>query len=330
MEFITPVSMQSGYIPPDFEAFRIPLAQVFTQTTDNLTVISQKIFLENYDVNFHIFDSKGRAIIRPQSKKDILTIHYMLQGNIDAVLRRGVRVQLKHNEYNMFQLPTHKHYALVDKGVYWCFHIDIHPHHQSVLRDELLMFKFFQDALKESGGIINLRPYTILGRENFLITKVLNYKETGPEAEKGLSSIIDNLIWEFCTKYTNEIDACFSGKEFSNQQLANVVAVKTYLTNNLAHSHDIKWVANQFLITPGELESIFFQIFGQRFSEYYTNQRLSRVYSMLANRSLTLESIARLMGYDSLISLQEAFYGLFETTMEEIRAYHRKNAGTDD
>jgi AraC-like DNA-binding protein len=318
MEFISPVSMQSDYIPPRFEALRIPMAEVFTHSKPGLTVVSQKIALGNYDVFFHIFDAEDKVLIRPRSREDILTIHYMLKGNIDAVLRRGRRVELKTKEYNMFQLPGHSHYAIIDKGVYWCFHINIHQNVQQELH-HLFMFEFFQRSLRETGGIINLRPYRIDARENILIKKVLDYKEHGPAAAEGLKPIIDELLLEFADKYSMELDAYFSGTKVSDMQLANMLALKSYLTSNLGQSHDMAAIAKQFLIAPKILEDTFFYIFGQHFSDYYTNQRLSRVFSMLSNPTLTIENIALFMGYGSQNSLRIAFEDFFGRSIDEVK-----------
>lgn len=321
MEFVSPAAMQTGYIPPKFEHLRIPIAEPFTYSTPGLTVVSQKIKLTNYDVQFHIFDSEGDVLIRPKHGENILTIHYMLQGDIDAGLRRGSRVMLTAREYNMFQLPSHRHFAQIKKGTYLCFHIILKEQIQDELRTTLLLFDFLQDSFRGTGGIINLRPYKMAGRETLLINQLLNYKKTGQVALDELEIMMNKLLLEFCDRYSQELSQYFSGKKsVSDQQLANMLALNAYLTNNLSHSHDIHWVARQFLISPDDLENAFMDLYGQSFTDHFTNQRLSRVFAMLANPTLTLEAITKIMGYDSLISLKDVFYDFFGKTMEEVRA----------
>jgi AraC-like DNA-binding protein len=313
--------MQTGYIPPKFQHLRIPIAESFTYSTPGLTVVTQRITLTNYEVQLHIFDAEADALIRPKHGENILTIHYMLQGDIDAGLRRGGRVMLNAREYNMFQLPSHRHFAQIKKGTYICFHIILKEKIQEDLRSSLLLFDFLQDSFRETGGIINLRPYNIAGRETFLVNQVLNYKKTGPAAAEELEIIMNKLLLEFCDRFSQELDGYFSGeKRVSDQQLANMLALNAYLTNHLAHSHDINWVARQFLIAPEDLENAFMDLYGRSFTEHYTNQRLSRVFAMLANPTLTYEAIAVVMGYDSLISLKDVFFEFFGKTMEEVRS----------
>ncbi|TWW00414.1 helix-turn-helix domain-containing protein [Chitinophaga pinensis] len=321
MEFVSPAAMQTDYFPQEFEHLRIPIAECFTYSTPGLRVISQKIKLPNYDVQFHIFDSEGTALIRPKHGENILTLHYMLQGNIDAGLRRGSRVMLTAQEYNMFQLPSHRHFAQIKKGVYYCFHIILKEKIQQDLRNSLLLFQFLQESFSETGGIINLRPYNMVGYETFLVNQVLNYQKTGPAAIRELEKLINKLVLEFCSKYSQELDAYFSGKKrVSDQELANMLALNAYLTNHLSESHDINRIARQFQIAPDDLENAFMDLYGQRFTDHYTNQRLSRVFAMLANPSKSFEAIAELMGYQSLISLKDAFYEFFGKTMEEVRS----------
>lgn len=321
MEFF-PKNMTRDFIPEEYRHLRIPIAEVSTVTHGMVTLISQVIRLKNFKVNFHIFDAKQFGEVRPQTENcDCLTIHYMLKGNIDAVLRKGRKVELKENEYNMFQLPRHKHFAVLQPGVYWCFHIDLLPPVQQILQQDLFMFNYFQQSYMKTGGIINLQPCSISGSESLLIHKILGFKDTGISAERKLEKIVQELVLEFTNVYNDQIEGLFK-RTVSEQQLAHLSALRMHLVENIAESHDLKKVALKFRLNPGMMSELYEEVFGYTFEEYYHNERLARCYSMLANPSLSFVTIAESLGYKDTKELQLGFRDWFGRSMEEVRKMH--------
>lgn len=319
MEFISPIAMQRGQMPEGYERFRIPIAEVAAYQVPGLTVVSQRIVVKDYEFHFHIFDAKERMQIRPSAGKDIVTIHYMYSGNIDAALRTGRKIPLVQGEYNLFELPRHRHYATLEPGRYWCFHLNLGPKIQEVLRNDLFMFEFFQNSLKQAGGIINIYPCQIEGLETNLLFKILTYQQTGPNAALGLKPLFDELLMTFCDKYSSQLDAFFSRIPVTDQQLANLTAISSYLENNLSKSHDPSWIARQYQMTKDELEKLYHDIYGRKMSEFYQELRLSRVFSMLLNNTCPLDQIALKMGYSSTETLSELFFHHFGKRITDIR-----------
>lgn len=328
MEFISPVATQSDQMPPGYERFRIPIAEVAAYQVPGLTVVSQRIMVKDYEFHFHIFDAKQKMQIRPSAGKDIVTIHYMYSGNIDAALRTGRKVALVQGEYNLFELPRHRHYATLLPGKYWCFHLNLGPEIQEILRNDLFMFEFFQESFKQTGGIINLYPCQIEGLETNLLFRILTYQQTGPNAALELKPLLDDLLMTFCDKYSKQLDAYFSRIPVTDEQLANLTAISSYLDRNLSKSHDPGWIARQYQMTKDELEHLYFEIYGRKMSEFYQELRLCNVFSMLLNNTYSLDQIALNMGYSSSEALDELFFKHFGKRMNEVRCYPPREGDT--
>jgi len=316
MEFINTNAIQMGFVPPKFESQRIPIAQAFTYTRGDVTVFSQVIDLPSYEVHFHIFDAENDVIIRPHSPK-ILALHYMLHGNIECVLRQGSKVKLVQDEYNMFVVPGRRHHAILSKGIYECFHINLKTEAQDHL-SELFMFDFFHKNLESFGGTINLKPYQIDGDESLIITRILTCDKIGQEGTEALEYLAGELVVKFAERYSSEMNALFRKKQISNKHLANIYSIKAYYSQHLSSSHDIERIAELYRMTVEEIETSFEDIFGWPFTVYFNNQRMSRSFSLLANRQLEPKTIAIMLGYKSQTDLEAKFEEYFGKTMAEV------------
>ncbi|NLR60704.1 helix-turn-helix transcriptional regulator [Chitinophaga polysaccharea] len=317
MEFINPNVIKMGFIPPKFESQRIPIAQAFTYSRGDVTVFSQVIDLPNYEIHFHIFDAENDAIIRPHSPK-ILALHYMLHGNIECVLRQSSKIKLVQDEYNMFVVPGRRHHAILRKGIYECFHINLKPNLQRHLEEELFMFDFFHKNLLNYGGTINLRPYPIGGDESLIITRILTCEKVGQEGIDILDYWASELVLKFAEKYSSEMNALFRKKQISDKHLANIYAMREFYSKNLSSTHDLEKIADLYKMTAEEIETSFEDIFGWPFTVYFGNQRMSRAFSLLAIRHLEPATIATVLGYKSRAELEIKFEEYFGKTIAEV------------
>lgn len=316
MEFINTDTIQMGFVPPKFANQRIPIAQAYTYSKGDVTVFSQVIDLPNYEIHFHIFDAESDAIIRPHSPK-ILALHYMLHGNIECVLRQGAKIKLVQDEYNMFVVPGRRHHAILRKGIYECFHINLKPEAQSHL-EELFMFDFFHKNLLDYGGTINLRPYQIDGDESLIITRILTCEMVGQEGIDALEYLASELVVKFAEKYSSEMNTLFRTKQISNKHLANIYSIKAFYSQHLSSSHDVEKIGQLYKMTAEEIETSFEDIFGWPFTVYFSNQRMSRAFSLLATRHLEPETIAIMLGYKTVSDLEVNFGDYFGKTMAEV------------
>ncbi|SEW21315.1 Helix-turn-helix domain-containing protein [Chitinophaga sp. YR573] len=321
MEFLpSSTKIQLGKSPSTLLEHRIPIAQVATFQTDDITIFSQRIRLKNFNLQFHIIDAKKDTIITPFTKDDLLTVHYMLRGDIDAYLKDAGLMPLQRGEYNMFWVPGNKfHEAKVLAGQYWSFHIDLQPHSIPWLSRDLAFFSKILSSMQQTGGTINSVPYQIESFEKVVILKILSYKETGGDARKYLDNLVNNLFFTFLDKYLIPIIRQLADGRISDSDLANIFALIGHMEVNIGQSHNLQGIASKFHLSMDTLDSSFEFLLGTPAEKYYHNKRMMRAFVLLGTSNMSIEGIAIHLGYKDHELFEKDFFQYFSKTCSEIQ-----------
>ncbi|MVT11867.1 AraC family transcriptional regulator [Chitinophaga tropicalis] len=324
MEFLPSAIVKPGYIPPGLEKYRIPIANAFTYISDEVSICSQRIRLQLFTIQFHIITCHTATTIQPRSQKDLLTIHYMLKGEIDAWLQNGDFVPLNEGRHNMVWVPGNiDHRADVSPGVYWCFHIDLHENARQFLADSITTFPVVMELASRRGGVINPAPMETDSMEALIIEKILACKLTGPTARKFFTECANELLIQFAEKYVNTIMKYLHSITIKDQDLANIFALQVHLNTNLQDTRELMRIAKDFNLSPQALEDGFRAVFGRSADEYYNSKRMMRAFELLGNSDLPYNAVAYLVGYGDFSKFRDAFHVYFGKFPSEIRLTFR-------
>ena len=312
MRFTDSANFKPGFIPVEFQQHHIPCATIVTYEDNNVLIFTQRIRLKNFVFQFHIIRVTGsprKTIIHPQTSSDLLTIHYMLAGGaIDAYLASGGYYPLREDEHSMFLVKSGTpHTALVEPGTYWCFHIDILPHTQQLIQDNVLFFSKLLEVISKEGGTINPVPFTTTADQVVLITKILTCKLVGEQARQHMENCARELLLKFGQQLNNYILSLFEDDKLTDQEIANLYAFQAHVCNNLSSSTDLYKVASQFGLTHSRMNQCMQELFGISAQKYFEIKRMRKAYELLAVSSLPVSAVMRMVGLEGSTSFTQYF-----------------------
>lgn len=324
MEFLPSAIVKPGYIPPGLEKYRMPFANAFTYISDEVNICSQRIRLKLFSIQFHIITCHVPTTLQPRTPKDLLTIHYMLRGEIDAYLQAGYYIPLNAGKHNMIWVPGNMdHQAHVTPGVYWCFHIDLHDTARQHLLDSISTFPAILKLASLNGGLINPLPIDTDGMEVLIIEKILACKLTGSSARIFITECANELLIQFAEKYVSTIMKYLQNTTIKDQDLANIFALQVHLNTNLQDTRDLLRIGKEFNLSAQALEDGFRAVFGRSAGEYYNSKRMMRAFELLGNSDLPYTAVAYMVGYGDFSKFREAFHVYFGKFPSEIRLNFR-------
>jgi AraC-like DNA-binding protein len=319
MGFLPPNTIRLGYVPPAFNDRRIPIANASTCTSEGLVVFTQRIKLPKYHVLMHIIESEIETRLHPCQHPDLLTIHYILEGELDNYLDASI-MPFREREYNMYWIPAKvEHYIYIKPGRYCCFHICLQEEVQEILKENLFLFPLILDALKDCGGHINSDPYTITGTEMLLMTKIKVCNKVGAEGRREIELLVNELVMEWANNFARQVLRTFTDRNITDKELANICAIHSYMTENLDKSHDLEAVTCEYGMDKCTAEWVFESIYGVPYDHYFLSKRLTRAFALLDDPTLTSMKIARMLGYEKYSTFSIAIENYFGKSVAEIK-----------
>lgn len=110
----------------------------------------------------------------------------------------------------------------------------------------------------------------------------------------------------------------------SLQQEQEVVIHKVhdYLTDHLSERITIDELSKKFLMNPTTLKSLFKEAYGDSIASHIKEHRLEHAATLLASTDMSLNEIAREVGYES----QSKFTSAFKETYNVLPSEYRKNS----
>lgn len=98
-----------------------------------------------------------------------------------------------------------------------------------------------------------------------------------------------------------------------------IEAIKEYMDDNYAEEINLKSVAQLFFLNPAYLSRLFKQEYGKNFNEYIFHLKMKKAEKLLADKSLKIELISEMCGFESTKYFFKRFKLYFGCTPSEYR-----------
>ena len=320
MQFLQSALLRPGFVPTAFRKYRIPAANVISYQQGGLQVFTQRIRLPQFTIQFHIFEAKEKTILLPHNETDLLTTHYMMKGSINAFLNSGGYFPLRELAHSMFLVKgAQNHTAILEPGTYWCLHIDLRDPIIQMLDDKVLFFKKLRQVVAPTGGTINPQPFQTNATEVVLLNEILTCKLKGKSATLYLTDCATKLLLSYGTSLGDTIATLFTDEVFTDQEIANLIALNNYICTHLEQTDDLATIASMFLFSISRMDQGYQHIFTCTVDKYLETKRMMKAYELLHCTILSDNQIAREIGLTAYNQFETRFLKFFGKHPGQIR-----------
>jgi AraC-like DNA-binding protein len=300
----------SSCIPSAFKKYRISYAQASYTTGPFGDVLAQEISGDFYTCWYHQYFIKERTTLPHNNTTPILSLHFMLKGQLDIALP-GTPPRTDHEgQFNLQYVPVATYDVQFAEGDYQSFNISFYPEYLEKLQCAYpVLEQLLARAQDNIGGAVNKCPCVIDTRVLTLIKSILQCEEPG-EAQKIFLACKVNELLLYALK---EVSAVSQVKEtqLSQRDIAKIQAVNAYIMQNLDTHLTIPELGAKFCIAPTRLSSGFKQLYDTTIMRFILQQRMEKAMQALMEPGCYVGDIYLTVGYQNFSNFTRAFTGYF-------------------
>jgi len=266
----------------------------------------------------HKWKIGAKVLLHPLASKSNMTIHYMLNGNIDCILHGAGTVRLQEGTAQMFYLPAGiEQDAHFDPGEYSSFQVVFSWALLEEFTKESPYLKEVLTAVTENLGKGKQLDRTSISDhvlEIFRKIKMCRYE--GIRRRK----FMELQLYELLASYLEEIET-----DIKEEHGIDIVARKKiqpvldYIRENLDELHTAEKLAKSLGLSLKTFRRYFLHHVGKGFKEYMLELRLETVKVLLLETNRGLKDIAAECGFYDPPMLIHRFKEAFGVTPQEYR-----------
>jgi AraC-like DNA-binding protein len=294
MEFRLPAGQRllqnSDRVPMHLTRFKVHGAQCRYIRFEQGEVLTQLLLGNDFSVWVHYFFITGTVTLYPYTEDNLLLLHYMLKGNIPAILQGYGSIQLEENKYHLFYVPGRRHHeASFGKGNYLSVHINFHPNHiQSIARQYPVFGSILSKAEK---GLRNGEQHfaALTGPDiKAIIMEILHNDLDNSEQELFLQSRIRDLL----RKYVQELRPRQERMGITVRQERLLKELETYIEANLQKDLTVEHIAAHFKVSRSGLQQLCKTQYDKGIHELVMQKRMEAAATLLLTTKKSISSIA--------------------------------------
>jgi len=278
--------------------------------------LTQIITGSGFSIQFNIFTILvAGTCLYPYVAESLITLHFMLQGDICCILKGFGQAWLHEGAYHLFYIPGGvRHEARFDPAVYHSFHLDLssaflprlagkYPELQEVA-ERLLHHS--AESLQQHAAHITQK----------IIRLIEELKHCPYEGEPDRSWYEETRLRELLLLYVQDRPAKDQGLSIIARRMKKV---KYYLDYHLKERLTLSGVAAHFNMKQTTFKKWFAQYFGKSFHHYLLERRMDYAKELLRETGKTLLEIAGETGYSDAAGFSHAFMNYMGQTPGEYR-----------
>ncbi|WP_407270882.1 AraC family transcriptional regulator [Radiobacillus sp. PE A8.2] len=113
----------------------------------------------------------------------------------------------------------------------------------------------------------------------------------------------------------------YESRDFDSPGFSWILEILSFIDKNLGSKLTLTYLSNQALVSPAHLSRVFKEKTGMSIIDYINKKRILKAKHLLANSSLTNQTIADLVGFDSM----PHFYRTFKKYIGVTPAHYKKD-----
>jgi AraC-like DNA-binding protein len=281
---------------------------------------------KGFRIQLSIFHILKKKCLYPYTSRPVITLHFMMKGNVRCFLHGFGEARLREGLYHLFYTPGKvKHRAWFERGEYHSFHIDLSPQYLRRLAAKYPEVKEALDRWRHHSASGLQQHAAHITRE---VVHLIDELKRCPEKEEPDKSLyLEARILELLRLYVRDRPV---GKiSLSRHDVRLMQDITAYITAHLDYPHTIHSLAGRYAMSETSLRRLIKQYTGQSFRHFLLDTRMKTAILLLSDNTLTIQDIAMQIGYQEFSNFDRAFYKKFGITPHHYRLQNKNMDGND-
>jgi AraC-like DNA-binding protein/translation initiation factor IF-1 len=294
--------------PPHYFPYRIRAATSYYYRNGFGDFFVQIIAGRGFRIQFNIFDILKKKCLYPYTSRPVITLHFMLKGDVHCFLNGFGEAWLKEGRYHLFYIPGKvRNKVWFTKGDYVSFHIDLSPRFLKKLAIKYPELKeVTEKALRHSSEGIQQHPAQITREIIHLIEEIRNCPE---KEEPDKSWYLEIRIRELMRLYLLDMP---DKTILHPTAVKRLEEIKEYILVHLDRPHTTTELARLWKLNESTLRRQFTSYFGKPLRAFLLSARMEAAMEQLLHTDIPIGNIADTAGYTDFSNFSRAFKKYFQ------------------
>lgn len=292
---------QTTFIPEKYKKYVYPFTKAQITQAPGMTIINQELQVEGCNICNHVFIAEKELVMYPHADAPISTLHCMMQGTLDAVLRHYGPVRLYQGQFDLLKTPGLLLEVQLRPGIYESFHIDFSEEVLLQLAPHFELLRHLPDRTTGGGMMVSRKPGILKVPLVQVIQEIRDCAVTGTLKNLRLyAKLMDLLTFVLEEQHAASITAFQRDKQLFE-------AIRSFIVTNLDKQLSIPSLASSYHISPSKLKYDFKSYFNAPIWMYIIKQRMERARQLLHETNLSIGEVALAVGYQEASSFTRSF-----------------------
>lgn len=318
-----PPLRRSDKVPDHLQKYALPFAQYRYELYKEGEILSQLIVGHDYSIWMHHFIMKQDTLVHPNVNTSILTINYMLLGQIHAVLKNAAKVIMKAGVCSMYYVPENiYHEAILPRGVSSCLHINFHPDHLVPIATQ---YPVFEPMLSKAiGNIHNGKmqvEVVISSAMKEELEKIISCNLGTGERELFFQARIRDLLRMYGTAQAQQQAI----EQIDNPHDKIIAKIEYYIDQNLDKDLSIDKLADYINASRAWIQMLFSKKYKRGIHKIITEKRMKVAADWLIKSDICISDIVLKTSTMTFAAFSTAFKKFHKLSPSEYRERYSQN-----
>ena len=314
---------RSDKVPDHLKKYALASAQCRYEIYEEGEILSQLILGLDYSIWVHYFIMNQDTLVYPNVHNSILTINYMLLGQIKAVLKGAAKVLMKAGICSMYYVPENvNHEAILPRGISACLHINFHPNHIVPIAKQYPAFEPMLSttiANLNSGKVqVEVRISSEMEQE---LEKIIQCDLGAGERELFFQARIRDLLRLYGTALAKQQAI----EEISNPHEKIIAKIEYYIDQNLDKDLSVVKLAEHVNASKAWVQKLFIKKYKCGLHKIIMEKRMRAAAYRLVTTDASVSEIVLKTSTMTFAAFSTAFKKYYRMVPTEYRNRHTQN-----
>ncbi|MBL7697855.1 MAG: helix-turn-helix transcriptional regulator [Chitinophagaceae bacterium] len=314
MDFLLPDTAQpqsQEHLPVHLIRYAVTGAQCRYKKFSEGEYITQVILGNDYSVWSHHFFIRKKIVMHAVTSENIIALHYMMTGNVMAVLHDFGEMNMQEGCYHLLYMPGQVlHDVSFSAGHYHTVHINFHPVHLDVIARQYPMFEPMLSWAAAGIKTCQQHPSAIITAQiRDLVSHVLHNNMKPAERILFVESTIRNLL----RLYIQDVAGKEDKQPVPDAQAKLIREVEEYIMNHLDLSLTVDMIARHFAISRSWLQLVSSNVRREGVHQVVRRKRMEAAARLLLETDYPVSKIVAMtsdMTFAAFSATFHAYWGI--------------------
>lgn len=321
MDFLLPGERKpeqtSDRIPMALARFTVSSAQRHYKKFEEGEILSQVLSGKDYSIWAHHFFITHPITLYPYTNENLLTLHYMIKGNIHVILKGHGKVLLEQGKYHLFYVPGGiKHEAEYFPGHYYSFHINYHPNH---LKPFAKQYPVFEPMLSNAEKGLKVGEMNFAATITYETKTIIDDIICNPMQPAERALFLEAKVRDLLRIYVHDFVIRDFRLHITDKQERLLKEVEAYVEAHLDAKLSVDGISQQFNISRSWLQLLCKNKYEKGVHQLVTQKRMEAAARLLLSTKEPVSTIVMLTSDMTFAAFSAAFHQYYHITPLQYR-----------